>query len=279
MKQSDLAKKQYWDEVYGALSDTNGADWSPRGYEERVLGHELARVLRHSRPTSALEVGCGDSPWLPYLAREYHLEVAGIDYSERGCELARHRLQQASTRGTVYCRDLFTLSPEETGTFDLVFSLGVVEHFADLNNVLSRLLRFVRPGGVLFTSVPNLRSLHGLGMWIYQPEVLAKHRVITREELAHTYQRLGLRDIRTGHAGFASVGIVSRGVQPRFRQLDGLVVPLAQGANILFQMVMKHLPVSGGLPWLAPFIVASGVKNDPGVPASQENVRQGRDGS
>lgn len=260
MKQSDLAEKRYWDEVYGALPDTGGAAWSPRGYEERVLGHELERVLRRSRPASALEVGCGDSPWLPYLAREYGLEVAGIDYSERGCKLARHRLRQASVQGTVHCRDLFTLTPEETGTFDLVFSLGVVEHFADLGNVLASLLRFVRPGGTLFTSVPNLHSLHGLGMWLYQPEVLAKHRVVTREELSRAYRRLGLGEIRARHAGLASLGIVSRGVQPRFRRIDRVVVPLAQGANILFQMVMRRLPVTGGLPWLAPFIVASGIR-------------------
>ncbi len=261
MKQTDLAQKQYWDDVYEALPDREGADWRPRGYEVRVLGHELDLVLRRFPSSSALEVGCGDSPWLPYLARKYRLEVAGIDYSERGCELARCRLRQASTRGMVYCRDLFTLSPEETGTFDLVYSLGVVEHFADLNDILSRLVRFVRPGGVLFTTVPNLSSLHGLGMWLYQPEVLTKHRVITSRELAQAYRRLGLHDIRTHHAGLASVGIVSRGVQPRFRRIDGLVSPLARGADQLFQMIMKRLPVTGGLPWLAPFIVASGVRS------------------
>ena len=266
MKQSDLAQKKYWDGVYGSLAGTGDAAWKPRGYEERVIGHELDEALCRRRPETVLEIGCGDSPWLPYLAMEYQLEVAGVDYSEKGCELARSRLERASVQGAIHCRDLFSLAPEEIGTFDLVYSLGVVEHFSDLQNILGQLLNFVRPGGMLFTSVPNLRSIHGLSMWLYQPELLRKHRMVTREELANVYQALGLHDIRTHHAGLASAGIVSRGVSPRIPCIDGAAVLLARGINSIFQLTMKRVPVSRGLPWLAPFIVAAGCKGVPENP-------------
>lgn len=263
MKQSDLAHKQYWEGIYQSLAGSDGDGWTPRGYEERVIGVELDKELRHCRPKSALEAGCGNSPWLPYLATRYGLEVTGIDYAEKGCELARQRLDTASVKGSILCRDLFSLTPEETGVFDFVYSLGVVEHFSDPANAIKKLLEFVSPGGTLFTAIPNLKSIHGLLMWCYQPELLKKHRIITVNELDAIHRSLGLHDVRTRHAGIASVGIMSRGVCPRIRRLDKLVVAMAAGANSLFQLAMKRAPVTGGLAAFAPFIIATGAKPNP----------------
>ena len=40
-----------------------------------------------------LEIGCGGSAWLPYLAKESGFEVYGIDYSELACQQAAQVLE------------------------------------------------------------------------------------------------------------------------------------------------------------------------------------------
>ena len=42
-----------------------------------------------ARPLRLLEIGCAQSRWLPYFARDWGYQVAGLDYSELGCAQSR----------------------------------------------------------------------------------------------------------------------------------------------------------------------------------------------
>src|SRR5947209_14244906 len=148
MQQSDIAGKEHWDGIYEA-KDAARAQWSSYRYGERALEHALLGEIERARPRTLLEVGCGDSSWLPYLARKTGAGVTGMDYSEQGCELARRRLLASGVDGQIVCADLLKAEPETVGRFDFVYSLGLVEHFSDLEGILAALLKFVRPGGTL----------------------------------------------------------------------------------------------------------------------------------
>lgn len=258
MKQSDLAQKQHWDAVYNKFKENFDPVWVPRGYEELALDHALEKEISKSNPKRILEIGCGNSAWLPYLGRKFNVEVFGMDYSADGCELARKRLAAADVAGTVFCKDLFAVGPEEIGAYDFVYSLGVVEHFADLEDVLGHMLKLVRPGGVLFTEVPNLRSVHGLLMWLYQPEILNKHRVIGRRELEDAYEKLRLQVTESKYLGIASIGIVSWGFSPRIVELDNAVVWVVKKINAVFQLITKRIRIYSGMSPFSPFLYVVG---------------------
>src|SRR5206468_5822487 len=96
-----------------------------------------------------LEIGCGRSPWLPFLARRFGCLVTGIDIEPHAARLARANLEGACVPGTIVCGDAFDpgAHPGLLRCFDLVYSMGVLEHFADPAERIARLARYLGPGG------------------------------------------------------------------------------------------------------------------------------------
>lgn len=260
MPEQDITGKSHWDNVYTDAPSDFGREWKPTGYADLCLEHMLMMHIEKTRPRTILEVGCGNSTWLPYLAKRTSARVAGMDYSEQGCELARNNLAASGVDGDIICGDIFQLKPEETGTFDFVYSLGLVEHFDSLETVISRLMQFVSPGGVLLSEVPNLLSVHGLMVYAYQPELLAKHKIVTVKQLVETYEKLQFHAIDSGAVGIFSMGIVAWGIEQRFPRLDPLILPLVKFSTKVTDRILRRGGCYRGVPLFAPFLYAVGKK-------------------
>jgi len=79
-------------------------------------------------------------------------------------------------KGDLRCEDLFQSSFPE-GSFDVVYSLGVVEHFDNPKLVVEHHLRLLRPGGVGLIAIPNYGGLYGqLQSWL-DPANLSLHNL------------------------------------------------------------------------------------------------------
>lgn len=259
-EQKDLAQKDHWDLMYSGVEAGPSPGWAPASYDELALGHMLLTEIDRCKPGSLLEVGCGNSVWLPYLAKKRNLRVSGVDYSEEGCRLARKRLEAEGVEGTVYCCDLFTTDAAAAGQFDFVYSLGVVEHFSDVVGVLSHLLKFVKPGGCLLTEVPNLYSMHGVMSYLYQPALLRKHRIVTRDGLLAGYRTAGLLEPRCDYVGRFSLGVTAWGAYQRFPSLDRILLPVVYRLADLADSVLVPSKRFGGSAGFAPFLYAVGKK-------------------
>lgn len=260
LEQKDLAEKEHWDAVYSKAETEIKPGWKPSSYELLCLENMLLKGIDRFNPESILEIGCGNSVWLPYLAKKRNLRVFGLDYSEEGCELARKRLAAENVDGTVFCGDLFKMDIEGIGQFDFVYSMGVVEHFPNLGNVLSRLLKFVKPGGVLLTEVPNLYSLHGVMTFLYQPELFRKHRILKRLDLLSAYNKAGLSETECGYVGIFSLGIVAWGTYQRFPLLDKILLPIIDKlANRIKYSLDSPKKYNGSFAF-APYLYAVGKK-------------------
>jgi 2-polyprenyl-3-methyl-5-hydroxy-6-metoxy-1,4-benzoquinol methylase len=255
--QVDLAGVEHWDSVYESRP-INDIAWEPSDYGSIVIARVLLAEIARCKPASILEVGSGDSIWLPYLGRKTGIMVAGLDYSERGCELARRQLANAGVEGTVFCADLFETPTEEIGRYDFVYSLGMVEHFSDTAAVLGKLLKLVNPGGVLFTEVPNLKSIHGLMSWFWHPELLAKHKILGKRDLLKAYQKLGLEEIHGHHAGVFSLQIVAWDSYQRWPRLMKGFVPKIGRIQERLDYRLRHRGRYKGTAPLAPYIYVVG---------------------
>jgi len=220
------------------------------------------------RPISVLEIGCGNSGWLPYFGRKEGFSVAGIDYSPEGCDLARRRLEVEGLEGRVICGDIFELSSEEVGQYDFVFSLGVVEHFSETASALQCMRKFVRPGGILLTQIPNFVSMHGVLSWLYHPEQLRKHKILMRKHLLEAYRCCGFTDVRTGYVGLSSLTIVSWGRNQRFPKLDSVLLLWVRRVIRIHDKILVRLGRYSGFWMTAPFIYAVGTKPRTSLSAS-----------
>ncbi len=144
---------------------------------------------------SFLEIGCAQSRWLPYFDRELGLKVAGLDYSEVGCVKARQMLEAAGVKGEVHHADMFNAPAELQGRFDVVASFGVVEHFKDTSECLEVCASFVKPGGILLTTIPNMRGSVGWLQRFLDKQTYGIHVPLGPKDLkvAHEAAALDLR--------------------------------------------------------------------------------------
>ena len=256
-----LSQKEHWDSIYDAVDNTNTVEWQPLDYISRCIETVLLRAIRKYEPKSILEIGCGNSFWLPYVAKVSGATIAGIDYSESGCKHARRNLESAGVSGSIFCIDILEDNTDKIGQYDLVYSLGVIEHFSDTENILKKFSEFVKPGGVLLTEVPNLKnSFHGILAWIWQPELLQQHKKIGQSELKECYSNIKFQEINAGYCGLFSLGIVAWECYPRWPRLARLLSPLISYSNQISDRLLLRLKIFRGNRFFSPIIFALGYK-------------------
>jgi SAM-dependent methyltransferase len=103
-----------------------------------------------------LEAGCGIGTDAVQFVRA-GATYCGIDFSPRALELARGRAGLASAslvQGSV------TQLPFADGSFDLVYSNGVIHHLPDTRRAIAEFHRVLRPGGTAIVMVYHRLSVN-----------------------------------------------------------------------------------------------------------------------
>ncbi len=144
---------------------------------EHLARYDWAAALAADR--RVLDAGCGVGYGSTLLARGGAQAVVGVDSSEDALAVARAELDEASL--SFECADLRQL-PHPDGSFGLVVCFEVVEHIADVEQVLSELTRVLADDGLLAVSTPNRdRNVPGNPHHVHElvpeelHELLARH--------------------------------------------------------------------------------------------------------
>jgi ubiquinone/menaquinone biosynthesis C-methylase UbiE len=109
------------------------------------------------RGKDVLDAGCG-SGIATQLFAEAGANVTAIDLTEWAVETTRQRLAAFGLDGDVRQEDAEQLHFPD-GSFDLVFSWGVIHHSSDMDRALTELVRVCRPRGQVVLMVYHRRSL------------------------------------------------------------------------------------------------------------------------
>lgn len=164
-------RKDYLADKNTAQSDesTFVADYWTRVWEQhrgsrldaaRIASKEEYRIMRSyldalPKTSRILDGGCGLGEWVIALASEGY-DVIGMDISRPTVEKLTKLFPES---GFVFGDIRRTGYPDNS--FDIYFSWGVFEHFeAGPRECLNEAFRILKPGGLLFISVPldNLRQ-------------------------------------------------------------------------------------------------------------------------
>ncbi len=204
---------RYWDDMWLTDALPTPLDFSSSARVKPVSRHIRDFVIPHIErlgPAPAVvEVGCGGSVWLPYFRKVLGWRAAGVDYSPRGCALARRVLNRAGVDVPIHCCDLFAPLPELIEAFDAVVSFGVVEHFVPTSHVISAMARFIRPGGVVVTMVPNMVGWLGALQKQLNRSIYEQHVPLSPALLADAHADAGLEVFESRYVSTADfyVGI------------------------------------------------------------------------
>ena len=125
----------------------------------------LAALDRHTSrlpaPLSAVDLGGGVGGWVDYLNRHRHSrfsELALADSSVTALAMARDVVGDGARR---YQVDLMDLGWRDE--WDVAFLLDVIEHIPDHVRALAEAGRALKPGGLLFVTMPVLLELQRRG--------------------------------------------------------------------------------------------------------------------
>lgn len=168
-----LTEATFWEDYWASCKLPNVVD---QGFSyDRCLSRELRNILA-GRRGEVLEIGCAPGRWLAFLATELGLRPSGIEYSKTGMEATKRNLSMLGIAcGEIWSGDFFQIPPRRT--FDVVLSLGFIEHFDDVSPVIDRHLRWLKPGGLLVLGVPNFLGVYRVIQDVLDPSLLEKHNL------------------------------------------------------------------------------------------------------
>lgn len=146
-------------------------------------------ALRKYAPqlTSFLEIGCGTGFVISAVARQFPEAVlSGSEYLEEGLVFARQRLPNADFV-KMDARNI----PHES-IFDVIGAFDVLEHIEEDEAVLTQIGKALKPGGMVFITVPQHRWL-----WSLVDEHACHVRRYSVNDLHQKVFRAGFKIIRS----------------------------------------------------------------------------------
>lgn len=144
----------------------------------------IEKALKIDKTTRVLEVGCGEGGNLvPFL--ELGCNVTGVDLSGGKIELATKFLEEYVNEGfaVLLADDIYHLTPENTGLFDIIMLRDVIEHIHDQEIFMKFIKRFLSNEGVMFFGFPPWYNPFG------GHQQICKHRILSKLPYFHLLPR------------------------------------------------------------------------------------------
>ena len=155
---------------------------------------------------NAIEIGAGSGRLLIRLGRERPYRLFALDYAPYAIRAVRENYRRANAEGYALFGDARAL-PFPGGSFDVVLSGGLLEHFRDPAPILAEMARILRPGGLFYADiVPRKVSLY---RWAERKRMARQEHLaegiyesdLTKSAWRGLVRAAGLRDVRVVSAG------------------------------------------------------------------------------
>ena len=159
IKRFDLLACEWWNPE-GKFKTVHQFNAARTGYIKSVCDEYVkANKFGSINQLKILDIGCGAGIVSEPLAR-MGAQVTGIDASEQSILIARQHADRNAVNVDYYCATPETFQSQ--AQFDLVISLEVVEHVANLSDFLEASASLVRPGGWILFGTLNRTYLSWL---------------------------------------------------------------------------------------------------------------------
>jgi len=200
MNSEKLTGRNFW-ETYWETGNSKKKNNRPSLCVLEIL-KAFDLYLPAEKDLKILEIGGAKGEYLLYLVKRFGYEGYSLDYSSAGNEATLETFLKAGKKVKVYERDLFA-DNSDLPLFDIVFSLGLIEHFDDPVTVVESHLKLLRPGGILLIGVPNYSGIYHLVLKHLAPSMFVTHnlRIMDIATWSDFEQKFGLETIYRDYIG------------------------------------------------------------------------------
>ncbi len=191
--EQDVFDRYYQDNSKYEYQHTGGKESAADESRFRAIAATLAGsgVSKSSR---ILEIGCATGRLLALLREAGFPNVQGLDPSP-GCAQAAWDLYQVP----VFAGSLFQIPPPSS-PYDLVISVGVLEHVEDLSKALDCVRTVLSPKGLVYAEVPDGSRYAGRPDAPYQEFSIEHINYFSTVSLSNLFRRNRFRPVATGQA-------------------------------------------------------------------------------
>lgn len=196
--------RRFWEEhvnnEYFTRHDRGTPEYFAEIERRRYASHyHLPELFERLRPLAPgrrlLEVGCGIGVDTLRLARLGFAEVVGIDLTAVAVRLAARRARREGLGTVRFGVGDAEVLPFADGSFDVVYSFGVLHHTPRIERAVSEVRRVLVPGGLAVVMLYHSRSLVNLvhrllGLPFESPRNLKDHCPVV-----YRYRREAAREL------------------------------------------------------------------------------------
>lgn len=139
------------------LSENNLFTQAGFFYQEynKVFEELIKLHFKETKNLKLLEIGAGRGTSSIYLSKNLSLNPTLTDYSENAREIGINNLKKYDVNAQYLVADLFDL-PFDPESFEIVLSVGVMEHIENLEKGFAEMYKLLRNGGLLISlNVPE----------------------------------------------------------------------------------------------------------------------------
>jgi len=116
---------------------------------------------------SVLDIGCGIGYQIPLISKKCR-QFVGVDFSKEVIKICKKRYKLSNVR--FVCADAKKL-PFRKNSFDVVLLIDVLENLPNPILALKEARRIAKNNGKILISVPNLKSIYGIGKRIANKKI------------------------------------------------------------------------------------------------------------
>ena len=134
-----------------------------------VIGEGVRRA-GEGKTTRVLDLGCGTANYVPSLMTRFpHLEYVGVEPIESSYQAALKNLTEVERAKVHFQLGYDSIPNEAEASFDVVFSLSVLEHIKQLGRFLALGTKYTKAGGMIVHRYDLGHALHtsSLKEWIH----------------------------------------------------------------------------------------------------------------
>lgn len=153
-------EEKFWEIFWEKIKLPQKVDYNFKN--DRIIAENFTKFIPKAKSGQrALEIGCAPGKWMVLFNKELGYNISGIEYVEVAAKKTIenfHILDIPAEEYDVQVADFFKVEP--SSDFDVVFSLGFIEHFNDWEMVIDKHLKYCKPNSYLVLGLPNFRGIN-----------------------------------------------------------------------------------------------------------------------
>ncbi|MDH8702282.1 2-polyprenyl-3-methyl-5-hydroxy-6-metoxy-1,4-benzoquinol methylase [Dysgonomonadaceae bacterium PH5-43] len=191
----DLVQQEFWDKSYENFDNgTQIPSTSP-------LISWIDEISSLAINGTCIEIGAFPGGYSNEFGKLGHI-ISGVDLTPRITELNKTFNNRNYKVGEFKEQNFLDFTPENK--YDIVFSVGFIEHFNDYLSIIEKHCDLVNDNGVLFIAVPNFRGkIQYLLHKLMDKDNLAIHNInsMNPDEWEETIRSKGFEIVKKGYIG------------------------------------------------------------------------------